>query len=486
MKPQYLLLFLAIVALRVVTAIQFPVGGDEAYYWEWSRRLAFGYVDHPPLVAWTIAIFDLGAHDALRLRAGFLLCGVIASAATWDFVRNATGSTVRAFLATLALNITPFGLLAFNLATPDGPFLAMWIAALACTQRAMRSGDVRWWTLAGLAVGLDALSRVFAVSLVVGILWAVWRNGGIRRYRTGLIAGASVAAALVAPYIAWNALHGWTGIEFAVTSRHHFEAFSPLRAVETIAAALAVGALFLSPFVVRALAVRADAITLSRSLLIGTAAPLGILLIALSFFEPVELYWFAGPMLSLLVLAFTVPMPWNTQRRWLIPGFAPTALIALLAFILACAPSAFVVRAAKLLPRGVSTASLLEIYSDRPLALALRERYPDSIVFTDEYGLSSMLDFYAGIPPYVIGYNSQGREALNWLSAPRSKQTIYLDHIALSQRPDMVRLLQIACSAVEPMPGIAVREEEIVLHAFSLSRCRDFDGRSIAVLNQSL
>ena len=27
---------------------------DEAYYWMWSRRLAIGYFDHPPMVAWLI------------------------------------------------------------------------------------------------------------------------------------------------------------------------------------------------------------------------------------------------------------------------------------------------------------------------------------------------------------------------------------------------------------------------------------------------
>ena len=40
--------------LRAVVAFALPLTGDEAYYWEWSRRLAFGYVDHPPAAAWTI------------------------------------------------------------------------------------------------------------------------------------------------------------------------------------------------------------------------------------------------------------------------------------------------------------------------------------------------------------------------------------------------------------------------------------------------
>ena len=46
--------------LRLLSAWKFPLSGDEAYYWEWSRRLALSYVDHPPLVAWTIALFDHG------------------------------------------------------------------------------------------------------------------------------------------------------------------------------------------------------------------------------------------------------------------------------------------------------------------------------------------------------------------------------------------------------------------------------------------
>jgi hypothetical protein len=385
----------------------------------------------------------------------------------------------------LAVNLTPFGVLAFNLASPDGPFLAMWSATLACALRAMRSGRPGWWMLTGLALGLAALARVFAVSLAVGIIWALFRNSGVKNHRAGLIAAAGIALAVVTPYIVWNALHGWIGIEFAVSNRHHFGAISLPRAIETTVAALAVGSLFLAPLVVRALAFKPAEVDAGHSLLTGSAAPLAAVLVLLSLFEPVELYWFSGPMLSLLLLAFTVRMDWSKQRRWIVAGLVPTAAIALLAFIFASAPSTLVVRAAKLLPRSVSTSSLLEIYSDRPLAMDLRAQYPEAIFVTDEYGLSSMLDFYAGIPPYVIGYNSEGREALRWLAKPNATQTIYLDHIELARRPDMVRLLALACSAVEPMPGIAVREESVVLHAFSLSRCRDFNGRSLAILNQT-
>src|SRR3981189_3594988 len=52
----------ALVALRLVAAAGPPLTFDEAYYWMWSKHLAFGYYDHPPMVA-------------LVIRAGTLIAG---------------------------------------------------------------------------------------------------------------------------------------------------------------------------------------------------------------------------------------------------------------------------------------------------------------------------------------------------------------------------------------------------------------------------
>ncbi|MBD5632897.1 MAG: hypothetical protein IAI49_00335, partial [Candidatus Eremiobacteraeota bacterium] len=49
---------LFVILVRGVVAFTLPLTGDEAYYWEWSRHLAWGYVDHPPAVAATIALFS--------------------------------------------------------------------------------------------------------------------------------------------------------------------------------------------------------------------------------------------------------------------------------------------------------------------------------------------------------------------------------------------------------------------------------------------
>ncbi|MFN5154505.1 MAG: glycosyl transferase, partial [Gemmatimonadota bacterium] len=46
---------LGILLLRLIFAATVPLVPDEAYYWTWSRHLAGGYFDHPPMIAWLIA-----------------------------------------------------------------------------------------------------------------------------------------------------------------------------------------------------------------------------------------------------------------------------------------------------------------------------------------------------------------------------------------------------------------------------------------------
>jgi len=67
-------------ALRLVVAASIPLVPDEAYYWVWSRALAPGYPDHPPMVAlWTSdAVHEVEKLDAPAppvMAADHLACG---------------------------------------------------------------------------------------------------------------------------------------------------------------------------------------------------------------------------------------------------------------------------------------------------------------------------------------------------------------------------------------------------------------------------
>src|SRR5438270_12412341 len=129
-----LLLALAVVLgaalARVLAAWSLPLTGDEAYYWEWSRRLAAGYVDHPPAVAFAIAAFSFLGKTPFAVRLPFVLCGIL-TALFAGVAATTIGRDIRAgAIAAIAITLAPMASVAFVTATPDGPYAVAWAAAL--------------------------------------------------------------------------------------------------------------------------------------------------------------------------------------------------------------------------------------------------------------------------------------------------------------------------------------------------------------------
>ncbi|MBC7802174.1 MAG: UDP-phosphomannose--protein mannosyltransferase, partial [Gemmatimonadaceae bacterium] len=82
-----LLALLALTLIRLLVAAMTPLSGDEAYYWVWSRALAPGYLDHPPMVAlWIGAGTWLAGDTALGVR---LLAPISAAAGSLLLARVA-------------------------------------------------------------------------------------------------------------------------------------------------------------------------------------------------------------------------------------------------------------------------------------------------------------------------------------------------------------------------------------------------------------
>ena len=54
--------------INLVQARFTPLNNDEAYYWMYSKYLAWGYFDHPPMIALMIRIGYLFIHNELGLE----------------------------------------------------------------------------------------------------------------------------------------------------------------------------------------------------------------------------------------------------------------------------------------------------------------------------------------------------------------------------------------------------------------------------------
>ena len=69
--------------LNLVQARLTPLNNDEAYYWMYSRHLAWGYFDHPPMIALMIKIGYSFFHNELGVRIVVVLTQLVALWLMW-------------------------------------------------------------------------------------------------------------------------------------------------------------------------------------------------------------------------------------------------------------------------------------------------------------------------------------------------------------------------------------------------------------------
>ncbi|HEY6102393.1 MAG TPA: glycosyltransferase family 39 protein [bacterium] len=207
----------AAIALRAAAAATGPLIDDEAYYWLWSRHLAWGYVDHPPMIAWLIALTARLGDGAFLIRVSPLIFGALTSYTLFLLGRELFDARA-GIAAAILFQVVPVLAGAGLLATPDAPLLLCWVAALRFAWQALEGRPNRWLA-AGAAVGGGLLSKVPMVLLPAGlILYTVVRSPrSLRNWQP--YAAAGLAAALFAPVIIWNARHGWAGLHYVLRGR---------------------------------------------------------------------------------------------------------------------------------------------------------------------------------------------------------------------------------------------------------------------------
>ena len=207
--------------LRLVYAGSVEMMPEETYYWNYSRHLDFGYLDHPPMVAWLIRIATaVFGQTEFGVRAGALCCGVITSIFVYKLARNLYGQSA-ALAALLLAQTLPYFFLSGLLMTPDAPLVAAWAGSLYFLERALLGGRSRAWWLVGLCLGIGMISKYSIALLVpVTLTFMLWDPQSRRWWRRPEpYVGALIALAVFSPVVIWNAQHDWASFAFQTSRR---------------------------------------------------------------------------------------------------------------------------------------------------------------------------------------------------------------------------------------------------------------------------
>ena len=140
------LLILALVGLRLVAAAFTPITFDEAYYWMWSKSLAGGYYDHPPMVAYVIRAGTMIAGDTeLGVRLVSILLALPMSYAVYRSAAILFGGVRVAATSAILLNVTMMASVGTLIVTPDAPLLVASSFVLFFLAKVLETGRGPWW-----------------------------------------------------------------------------------------------------------------------------------------------------------------------------------------------------------------------------------------------------------------------------------------------------------------------------------------------------
>jgi dolichol-phosphate mannosyltransferase len=384
---------------------------EEAYYWNYAQRLDWGYLDHPPMVAWLIWLStSLLGKSELSVRLPAYVCWILAAIFMFRLTLNLYDRPA-AFRTILLLAVLPiyFGLGFFM--TPDAPLYAAWAGCLYFLERALVAQNRRAWWAVGTCVGLGMLSKYTIALLGLGTLTFLLIDRQSRRwlFRPEPYIAAITSVIIFSPVIFWNMRNGWMSFVFQGsdrwTGRYDFSLhllIGMILLLLTPTGLLGIMRVLLPQKLAGASASQAD-IKRQQHLwsVTFTLVPLSVFVIYSLFYKP-KLNWTAPVWLAVIpLLAWDMAPPWGQFKgsfaQFIRRSWMPTVIALLIIhgasfyYISLGLPGAGPMTPSRLFGEWRALANSVETVKRR---VELETGFKPVIVGMDKNFISSELSFY--------------------------------------------------------------------------------------------
>jgi len=218
-KDKTALLILGIgFVVRIIASIFVTPGIDEAYYGVCSFYPAWGFFDHPPIVAVTAGLgrWLSGSFSTLSLRFGAILLFLISAMLMYYIIRSLFNRKAAIF-SILFLHTIPYffvGMGAFVI--PDNALGVFWLLFIVSILKVYQTQKGVWFLLSGVSLGFAMLSKYHALLLLASIGFCMIAFKEWRRYWKSpfLYIGFLITGIIFLPNILWNARNDWVSYAY--------------------------------------------------------------------------------------------------------------------------------------------------------------------------------------------------------------------------------------------------------------------------------
>jgi 4-amino-4-deoxy-L-arabinose transferase-like glycosyltransferase len=466
---------LILVGVRLVCAALPPLSFDESDYWIWSKHLAGGYLDHPPVNPFLIRIgTTLFGNTEFGVRVIGVLLALPASWALWRaaailFNDDKVGAT-----AALYFNLTVAMAAGSVLATPDNPVVITTTFLLWTLAKLHQTGRGVWWLAIGVAFGIGMLSKYTTVFFAVSILLWLLLVPEQRRWLLTPWPWISGVIALIvfSPTLIWNAQHDWASVHYQFR-RLVVEEWSLRYLGELVLTqiGMATPPIFVLGCMGIAGMLRGQGGSLSARVLVNAMIwPIALYFVWHTFHGRVEGNWPEPVLVPFVVAAAAATtMKWNggwaAVESWSRRLAVPVGLvIAACIYLQACFG---------VIPLGGSDPTAQNLGAGwKDLAVKLdgvRGELGAPIVLTMNQRLAGWLSFY--LPSHPPVEQIDGR--IRWVNAPEPDPALFrgaMMYVCVNQCANEVGKLQRRFTTVEPVTTLARSRRGVPIESYAVYR----------------
>jgi 4-amino-4-deoxy-L-arabinose transferase-like glycosyltransferase len=384
-KHHRLLFYSTWLLLALLQSASTELIADEAYYWVYSRFPAWGYFDHPPMIAlmikWGYALF--------QNETGVRLTGAVLNTATVWIAESLTEKKNPFLFYSIVLSMGVLQVGGF-LAVPDTPLLFFSALFFYCYRIFLRQQNWRGALLLAMAISLLFYTKYHGLLIVLFTFlsnikllakWPAWLT-------------AVLVILLYSPHLLWQWEHNWVSFRY-----HLFESnVSDYRFSYT--AEFILGQLLLAGplmgFILLPAAFIYKTKNKTEKALKFTMAGIYILFFISSFRGKVEANWPMPVLIPLLVLShqfLTGKISWAKTVK----------IIAFVSLLLIIAGRIYLV-----VDIGPDNAVKRRFQGNRAWAMAIAAKTGDKpVLFYNSYQRASLIWFYSGKLSHSINIPGQ-------------------------------------------------------------------------------
>ncbi|MBY0516027.1 MAG: glycosyltransferase family 39 protein [Bacteriovoracaceae bacterium] len=394
---------------NLLVAFGTELAHDEAYYWLFSKNLAWGYFDHPPMTAWIIALTSWIPGE-IGVRLGYI---VLVQFSAWLISKLVPKEN--SWFVWYGFNAFP--LLAFSgvFAIPDGPLVILSCLWLWSLFQFLKNENAKSISLIAFTTSALLYSKYHGILFVVATVLALPRL--LKDYRFWI--AAIFGGALFLPHVYWQWDHGFSTFKYHVIDRPKV-GLGWKQPLEYIALQIFLPGIFVGPWLWKKLVSLKSKSEFERSLKFMAIFVPAFFFLS-TFSKKVEANWTVAAGIPLILFLALRNLEWAKARSFRILAGIGIFIVVLSKVIITIPASS------KLIKR------VNEFHGWERWAQSIEEKTPGCHLAANRYQFASKLSFYLkkNVPSLNVGSRLNQFEYWDWDKSLPNDNVCWITNSAL-------------------------------------------------------